>query len=464
MAQTRTQLIQTARHLRSRGHHDAAAQAWSEAIALSPDEPVLYHNLAAALGDAHRYAEAVAALEAGFGKGLSAPQSQLVLARAKAGLLALDEAEAAYRRYLATAPADVTAQSELAELVWMRTADTAAALAVLDEAIRDAPGDVDLVVTRCRLIGEMGDRRAELACLGEALGKLGGHPILHSAASAAALACGDMAAGLSHAAAVAKATPGDRHAMAAHAGALIAVGAYPEAQAVIDSLRARYPEDQHYLALQGDLWRLTGDGRRDAWFDYARIVFRAPLEAPRGWRSAEAYVDDLTAALDARHTFRTHPFFQSVRGGGQISSITSFDEPAMRAYHEAVAPAARAYADKLGQGPEPVCLRNAGDARLFSAWSVLLPAHGYHENHVHPEGWVSSACHLRHDPRHDQSRGGWLKFGESGLRTPVPLPTEHIVKPERGVAVLFPSYVWHGTVPFAEGTPRLTVAADFVPA
>jgi hypothetical protein len=29
--------------------------------------------------------------------------------------------------------------------------------------------------------------------------------------------------------------------------------------------------------------------------------------------------------------------------------------------------------------------------------------------------------------------------------------------------VLFPSYVWHGTVPFAGDQPRLTVAFDAVP-
>ncbi|HUL47329.1 MAG TPA: putative 2OG-Fe(II) oxygenase [Steroidobacteraceae bacterium] len=31
-------------------------------------------------------------------------------------------------------------------------------------------------------------------------------------------------------------------------------------------------------------------------------------------------------------------------------------------------------------------------------------------------------------------------------------------------AVLFPSYFWHGTVPFASEQPRLTVAFDVVPA
>jgi hypothetical protein len=37
------------------------------------------------------------------------------------------------------------------------------------------------------------------------------------------------------------------------------------------------------------------------------------------------------------------------------------------------------------------------------------------------------------------------------------------VQPECGLLVLFPSYFWHGTVPFHEGG-RLTAAFDVSPA
>jgi hypothetical protein len=37
------------------------------------------------------------------------------------------------------------------------------------------------------------------------------------------------------------------------------------------------------------------------------------------------------------------------------------------------------------------------------------------------------------------------------------------VRPELGLLVLFPSYFWHGTLPFHSEQPRLTVAFDVVP-
>jgi len=38
-----------------------------------------------------------------------------------------------------------------------------------------------------------------------------------------------------------------------------------------------------------------------------------------------------------------------------------------------------------------------------------------------------------------------------------------LVRPSVGKLVLFPSYFWHGTVPFTADRARLTVAFDVVP-
>ncbi|MES1153803.1 MAG: putative 2OG-Fe(II) oxygenase, partial [Rhodanobacter sp.] len=58
---------------------------------------------------------------------------------------------------------------------------------------------------------------------------------------------------------------------------------------------------------------------------------------------------------------------------------------------------------------------------------------------------------------------GCLAFGEPGIATLPALPARHVVHPEPGMLVLFPSYFWHGTVPFASEQTRLTVAFDVLP-
>ena len=61
-------------------------------------------------------------------------------------------------------------------------------------------------------------------------------------------------------------------------------------------------------------------------------------------------------------------------------------------------------------------------------------------------------------------KAAWIKFGQPGTPTLPPLDAEHFVEPEPGMLVLFPSYMWHGTVPFAgEDASRLSVAFDLLP-
>jgi hypothetical protein len=58
---------------------------------------------------------------------------------------------------------------------------------------------------------------------------------------------------------------------------------------------------------------------------------------------------------------------------------------------------------------------------------------------------------------------GVLTFGQPSIATTPALLPEYSIRPEIGMLVLFPSYFWHGTVPFSSDQARLTVAFDAVP-
>jgi hypothetical protein len=62
------------------------------------------------------------------------------------------------------------------------------------------------------------------------------------------------------------------------------------------------------------------------------------------------------------------------------------------------------------------------------------------------------------DPEH----AGWFTVGEPQDELGVELPPRREIEPKPGQLVLFPSWMWHGTVPFAAGE-RLTVAFDVRP-
>ncbi len=461
MADKLKDLFEKAQRLRAEGNNADAIEVLKNLVALAPEELIFQHNLAAAMGDVGRFREAGDVSRSAMDKGLNRPETQLVYARAMVGVQDFDSAEATYRDLARANAHDAVVHRELAQLIWMRTGDSGKTLSALNDAIDNNQGTLALQILRAEIKGQIGDAEGRYDLLRDMLRTASDNSQIAYFTSRAALDCKDYPAALEIIARASSAAPDLDDITAVHVVALLANGEAKAAEAVAARLRMRQPANQYYIALQATAWRLLGDDRYNALFDYDALVYASPLLTPPGWPNLQAYLDDLAAALDKAHRYHTHPFFLSVRHGSQISSITQSDDPAMRAFAIALSGPAQAYVDRLSAGEDPLRARNQGGFKLLSGWSVRLRPNGFHVNHVHPDGWVSSACHIR--PSVDDSaapNAGWLKFGEPGCATDPPLGPEHFVKPEAGQMVFFPSYMWHGTAPFTKGPDRLTVAVD----
>ena len=234
----------------------------------------------------------------------------------------------------------------------------------------------------------------------------------------------------------------------------LALGRIEQAVRRAETLHTARPTDQHATALLAMAWRLAGDARYTTLYDYDRLVKIYRITAPQGWNSLDDYLRDLGEALDAIHAPLTHPVGQSLRHGSQtMRSLQDYADPAIRALFTAIDAPIRAHIAAIGEG--------AQDYGFGGAWSVRLKSGGFHINHIHPEGWLSSAFYVR-VPDNMQGQEGWLKFGEPGPPTSPPLAPDHLIKPEPGLMVLFPSNMWHGTVPFSVDDKRLSCAFDIV--
>ena len=142
------------------------------------------------------------------------------------------------------------------------------------------------------------------------------------------------------------------------------------------------------------------------------------------------------------------------------------DDPVLKDFFKMLDAPIKAYMDHIGRdATHPLLRRNTGRYRFNGAWSVKLSPHGHHVNHVHPKGWISSSYYVDLPDIIDSSeaREGWIKFGQPNLEG-LDLPAEKFVQPISGRLVLFPSYMWHGTIPFSGDQSRLTLPFDVVPA
>jgi hypothetical protein len=203
------------------------------------------------------------------------------------------------------------------------------------------------------------------------------------------------------------------------------------------------------------------------------MVFSQMLETPQGWSDLASFLAELSARLSALHNPHGHRLlYQSLRQGTETTQdLSRSEDPVIRALFQAFAAPLARYRERIGQGEDALRRRNRGGARFNGGWSVRLQHGGYHTSHVHPRGWISSACYIQLPDsmnvpgaqRQTTGAEGILSFGAPGMITLPLLPAELSLRPEVGQLVLFPSYFWHGTLPFHSPQPRLTVAFDVVP-
>ncbi len=448
------------------GLSDDAIATWELSVRSHPKSGVAWHNLAAAYGDVARFADSESAARRAIAMGQQSPPTLLVLARALQGLGRLDVAETAFRDVLRAAPTSVDPNRDLAQLVWMRTGDVKAAGASLRTALSLAPGDPGLNQTLAKLHQFAGDADGARRILTDAVAAAAEPDInLLFQTADLLLAQGDADAGLALAERAQKLAPNSERMLITLADCLLGVGDGARAAEICEGLLQRDPDDQVVLARLATAWRLTGDERYHQLYDYPRYVRPYAIEAPAGWSNVPDYLTDLSQALVAMHGFATHPFDQSLRNGSQTSeNLERSDHPAIRAFFKAIDAPIRAHMEHLRSDTSGLGRRYLGDYVLSGTWSVYLRPSGFHVDHVHPMGWLSSAFYVETpaSPPEDP-HAGWIKFGEPGNPTRPKLGPEHHVQPKPGTLVLFPSYMWHGTVPFTSDERRLTIAFDVRP-
>jgi uncharacterized protein (TIGR02466 family) len=227
------------------------------------------------------------------------------------------------------------------------------------------------------------------------------------------------------------------------------------------------PFDQTCLAMLGTAWRLQADERDEALNGYDSLIRVFDLDPPEGFSSMESFNAELGAYLERLHPQTDAYLDQSLYGGTQTEGMLfGAGHPLVEKIRAQIERAISSFiADLQPNGDHPFLARHSRNFRYSGAWSCLMRGQGFHTNHLHPEGWISSAYYVTvpKETGDTQSRNGWIKFGEPSLDLPLRDAVRRAVQPVPGRLVLFPSYMWHGTVPLQAGSPRTTIAFDVVP-
>ncbi|MFN3473736.1 MAG: tetratricopeptide repeat protein [Blastomonas sp.] len=442
--------------------HDQAVAAYRTALGLRPEHAPWQHNLAVALRLAGRAGDALPWLLACARRSPGEPTIHYNLGHCLQDLGRIGEAVAAYRHAIALTPDDSSIHESLSRMLWQQ-GDTLSHLDSYRTALAERPDNPGLLCGLANRLTLSGHADEAAALLVEPAGRgIGGADLRFRQGQALwssqrpheALAAYDAALDIDA-----------NHAPALRESArcLVIAGDLDAAAPRIARLLANDPTDQQALALKALVWRFTGNAKTGWLMDSALIGTQ--MLVPDGG-DIDGFNRSLDAALTALHNGRHHPLEQTLRGGTQTTDdLFTRDLPEVASVRAMIEQAVDRYITALPDEPaHPFLTRKAPEWLFSGSWSVRLASGGHHSNHIHPEGWISAVYYVSVPDCVADGQSGWLKFGETGMHLGEREQIMHKVRPQPGLLVLFPSYFYHGTVPFADSGHRTTIAFDIVPA
>lgn len=450
---------------RQAGLTEDAIAAFRQALTLRPGDLTASHNLAVALRLTDKPQEALALLEACAAAAPDTPEIQYNLGHCYYDLDRLDDAFTAYRRAIALKPDYRDAHDTLNRLYWQHDMPDQH-LTSYASAVEKVPHAAGLWADWANRLGMAGDTEGAISVLKRAFESGAEGPELHHRLGQALCARGQAEEGVAALRAAVEHEPDRSLFRHDHARALITAGRTDEALDTLAPALESDPFDQQALAYAALAWKLQGDPRATRLNDYDRFVKAAVLPAPPGYDTIASFNARLEDVLTELHRSTQHPLEQTLRGGSQtMGRLFDEDIEEIRIIRTLLYDAVAAYIAGLPEDPDhPFLGRRKADFQFSGSWSVRLRGQGFHVNHVHPAGWISSAYYVGLPPATGpDSQEGWIKFGESSLLLGGDDRPVKTVRPEPGMLVLFPSYFYHGTIPFHGEGRRTTIAFDVAP-
>jgi uncharacterized protein (TIGR02466 family) len=128
------------------------------------------------------------------------------------------------------------------------------------------------------------------------------------------------------------------------------------------------------------------------------------------------------------------------------------------------------YKNKFADENCELILSFPNDLEFTSSWYVKMQQGGHLSPHIHEIGWISGAVYLAMPSPQLNNNEGAFEYGTHGDDYPIapPLtlaqfPTAYVL-PKVGDIVLFPSSLFHRTIPFNSNEERICIAFDLKPA
>lgn len=175
------------------------------------------------------------------------------------------------------------------------------------------------------------------------------------------------------------------------------------------------------------------------------------------------FIEDLLDEMNDRDAL-WEPSDKTTKKGFQTNeALFAQSSPNLKKLEDFIRTELRAYKKKF-QKSKSVLINKWPQEFRISAWYVRMLQDGHQSGHIHANGWVSGVMYLKTVTDPIQNEGA-IKFGLRGYEYPIIEPDypQKTFQPSDGDLVLFPSSLFHETIPVIKNVERCVIAFDLVP-
>jgi tetratricopeptide (TPR) repeat protein len=239
-----------------------------------------------------------------------------------------------------------------------------------------------------------------------------------------------------------------------------------QALKILNKLLKAKLNNQGLFAYKSIALKLLNSAEYDYFCNYDHVLM-SEISIPKGFSSLKDFNVSLVDTLRNYHHAKTNPLDQSLISGSQTSEkLFDYHVPIIQQLRTAFREQTSEFFSKLPiDNKHPILAKYTGKLIETDSWSVILHNKGFHKNHHHPAGWYSGPYYAQ-TPKiinNNKDKQGWLKLGQPGFKMMTQLEPDRIIEPKEGLMIRFPSYFWHGTIPFKSNEERITVTEDIKP-
>jgi uncharacterized protein (TIGR02466 family) len=191
------------------------------------------------------------------------------------------------------------------------------------------------------------------------------------------------------------------------------------------------------------------------------------LKPPPGWDNIETFNAALAEELVNHPAMRYERYGSASELTWRVENPSRPDTPLFKALIAQITKALDSHAAAL-DGSDHLWAKAAPNNAFLRNWCVITESTGFETWHVHQFGWLSGVYYVQipETIANGSDRNGCLAFGLPEELVGAEISGQfgqHIVRPQSGMMLTFPSHTYHRTYPHGTGEKRICVAFDLRP-